>query len=376
MLSQEQFSQIEAWIDVDPIEVAFKTKDKNLAQAIAALQKAKSKAPSFYSARCELTTIMVEQSTSEVVAKTREVGNGKITIDLTCGMGVDSWALGKNFERVIGIEIDPQRAKITQANLKRLEADNVEVICDSAENFLAHFEGKVDLVFCDPSRRTVGGKRLYGLEDCVPNVIELMPKLKQISNKIVIKLSPLFDVNALFDLFPNSSVEIISVNNECKEVVLKIGVHSTPQTIELTAIKADKVNKITFPPKQLKFGKKSKSEWGFILQPDVVFYKSRTVERYLETFEDFEANFESYVFCDKVPTNFIGKSWVIKEIHPYHPKTIKTLMKYRNITKATIIHRHFVDSTEQICKKLGIKEGGTMELILTTLNGKNVILLV
>lgn len=393
MLTKEQLCEVEKWIDIDPVQVALKSGDAEVAQAVAALQKAKSKLPEYFDARCELTTVMVEQATSQAVAKTRTIAKGKLAVDLTCGAGVDTFFLSQKFEKVITVEIDDQRAMLARRNFDRLGVQNVEVICESAENFMANFEAqiglkkgeKIDLIFCDPSRRTVGGKRLYSLQDCAPNIIEIMPTALQVAKNVSVKLSPLFDVDELFKIFPNSNVEVISHNGECKEVVLHCGQITKTNIILHTIIKGDNVQRFEFPQDRLQGKPVDLQECSnekivnpmFVHQPDVAFYKARTVDSYMrQMFPSTRFSFENYIFTEQKLENFVGKSWKIERIEPYHPKNLKKVLAQLKITRATIIHRQFPHSTELICKQLAINEGGSQEIIFTKLNNQNIALFV
>lgn len=376
MLTDSQREQLEDWIDADPVFVALKSGSAALAQAVEALRKAKNKVPSYFEARCEMMPVMVEQATSEVVAISREFSFGDLAIDLTCGMGVDSWALSKRFKKVVAIEIDPAKVELTSGNFKRLGVDNVEVVCASAENFLEQFDGVADLIFCDPSRRTENGKRLYSLQDCAPNVIDLMDVMTVKAKRIAVKLSPLFDVDELLKIFPKSGVEVISHNGECKEVVLHVGEGVNEGVISNTIIRGDVLYRFDFKRDTVSHSQIVENP-KFIYQPDVAFYKSRTVESYMkQAFENAKFHFSSYLFTEIELENFVGRSWEIKQIVDYKPKTLKSLLKKHQISRATIIHRDFPHSTDLICKQLRIKEGGQQELIFTKLNGNLVVVFV
>lgn len=376
MLTDLQREQLEGWIDADPVFVALKSGSTALAQAVEALRKAKNKVPAYFEARCEMKPIMVEQATSEAVATSREFPFGDLAIDLTCGMGVDSWALSRNFKRVVAIEIDPTKVELTRENFKRLGVSNVEIVCTSAELFLEQFDGVADLIFCDPSRRTENGKRLYNLIDCAPNIVDLMGVMTGKAKRVAVKLSPLFDVDELFKIFPKSGVEVISHNGECKEVVLHVGKGVKEGIISNTIIKSNETYRFDFKRDTVSHSQIVENP-KFIYQPDVAFYKSRTVESYIKmAFENTKFHFSSYLFVEIELENFVGRTWKIKQIVDYKPKAIKALLKERDITSATIIHRNFPQSTELICKQLGIKEGGSQELIFCKLNGGFVVVFV
>ena len=108
-------------------------------------------------------------------------------------------------------------------------ARNIRIITTTAEQYVADLNsraesiGPIDLIYIDPARRDSQGKKVWLLEDCSPNVTKLLPSLLQLSPLVVIKASPLFDIDEAFRLFGEKcSVEIISVHGECKEVLIEI----------------------------------------------------------------------------------------------------------------------------------------------------------
>lgn len=377
MLTATQRDRLEDWVDVDPCVVALKTGDGELARVVEGLKKAKTKVPSYYNARCEVEAVMVEQATNEVVALSRNLPKGTLAIDLTCGMGVDSLALSRCFEQVVAIEIDEKRTGLTSHNFRLLGVDNVTVTCNSAEAFLENFEGVADLIFCDPSRRTIAGKRLYSLEDCTPNIVDLMEVMLKKGRRVCVKLSPLFDVGELFRIFSNASVEVISQNNECKEVVLHIGHGVERGKIINTIIKGDTIVRCEFDnTKSTDNHNVTLTNPTFVYQPDVAFYKSRTVEKYLtSSFPETNYHYSNYVFTDAELPNFVGKTRKIVSILPYQPKKLKKFFKEQTIKSITIIRRDFIDSSDLILKQLGVKEGNGATIVFCRLNGENMAIL-
>ena len=143
-------------------------------------------------------------------------------MDLTCGLGVDSLHFSKNFQQVTAIERNLVLANTVRFNFDLMKIENIKVINTTAEDFVNNYDGApFDLIYLDPARRDSGGKKVFLPEDCAPNFVELLPILAKIGNKIVVKMSPLYDVDAAFRQLGNvSEVGVISVDNECKELLL------------------------------------------------------------------------------------------------------------------------------------------------------------
>ncbi|MBO5902915.1 MAG: SAM-dependent methyltransferase [Tidjanibacter sp.] len=359
---------IEQNIERDPNKIAL---DKRIPHAglvatqVKYLQRARRKLPDYYEARAIIPAIAYEQSSSLQSASTK-LESGALCIDLTCGLGVDSLALSKQFERVISVEIDPIRAEVARVNFARLGATNIEVVCASAEEFVASFEGKADLVYADPDRREQG-KRLVHPEECSPNVVALLPRLREIAKRLMFKNSPLFDTEEAFHIFGEECrVEAVSVAGECKEVVVTLG-----EGIAEPEIVARAVGIGDFALRRATRGTASPDssrsiEWRWLLVPDVALRKARIATDYCRTFEGVEIfGNESYAFAESAPEGFIGKCWEIDSIHPYKPKELQKKIG----KKIEILRQNFPYSTAEICRSLKVKEGGSERWAMTTAAG-------
>ena len=94
----------------------------------------------------------------------------------------------------------------------------------------------VDCIFLDPARRNEHGGKTVAISDCEPNVAELEGLLLSKANRIMIKLSPMLDLSqALKELPHTQEVHIISVNNECKELLLLLG-QTAPEEIPVHCV--------------------------------------------------------------------------------------------------------------------------------------------
>ncbi|MCD8185110.1 MAG: RsmD family RNA methyltransferase [Rikenellaceae bacterium] len=98
-------------------------------------------------------------------------------IDLTCGLGVDAFHFSRSFDRVIAVERDEVLARVARHNFELLKAHNITVENSSAEAFLSAYTGPTaDLMYLDPARRSAN-ERVFLLEECSPNILELLPDL-------------------------------------------------------------------------------------------------------------------------------------------------------------------------------------------------------
>ncbi|MBR7086281.1 MAG: SAM-dependent methyltransferase, partial [Prevotella sp.] len=148
-------------------------------------------------------------------------------IDLTGGLGVDfsfiAQAIGAC--KAVYVERDAHLCELARHNFPLLGLPNAEIVCDTAENYLHQCSTVTHppstILFLDPARRDAHGNRTYALADCTPNVLEICDELLKIADFIVLKLSPMLDWHRAVEELGNvSEVHIVSVANECKEMLL------------------------------------------------------------------------------------------------------------------------------------------------------------
>lgn len=384
-----QLPHIEELVDQnlenDPVRVALSTADRVVADEVKYLQRARTKLPSWYDARCVIDSRLFEQSSSELTARAKfEAISGELAIDMTCGLGVDSAALAANFKQVIAVEIDPLKAEIARYNFAKLGIQNIDVLAVSAEAFCADAVTNglcADLIFIDPSRVDASGKKVYSLDQSSPNVLKMIDLMSKISDRIIIKLSPLFDVDECFRLFADvQSVEIVSVGCECKEVNVLINTLCNPaqQSINHTVIVANFVQRYPiFNFRECPKTKNSLIDRLYLYVADVAFYKSRCVEQFAEQMLNGQHfTFDNYIFTSQPFADLACTGYIIEDELPYNPRKIKHLLTHRGITSATIHLRDFPVTQAQLYKTLKIKEGAASHLFFTTKLGEPTLYIV
>ena len=118
-------------------------------------------------ARMYFTPEALEQSTRSVVSEHRasRLSSSGVcaVVDLGCGIGGDLIAFARQGVRVRGIEYDPVRAAIAQANLVALGLSGT-VSCEDATTVAIASD---EAAFVDPARRD-GKGRIFDPTNCVP----------------------------------------------------------------------------------------------------------------------------------------------------------------------------------------------------------------
>ncbi|MBO5875714.1 MAG: methyltransferase domain-containing protein [Alistipes sp.] len=364
LCTEEVRMAIDANISRDALEVAL---DKRIAHAaevatqVKYLGRAQKKLPSYYEARCIIPSLAFEQSSSEECAAHKPLSGGSV-LDLTCGLGVDALYLSRKFERVVTIERNEVLAEVARENFRRLGAENIEVVCADSAEFVATCDDHFDWCYADPDRRGAKGEKLVRLEDCSPDMVALMPRLRSIAERVCIKASPMFDVEEALRLFDDCSVEVVSLGDECKEVLIYIGEKDQRQ-ITATALGLGSytkdTNTIPAPPTPEFRGE----EYRWLVQPDVALQKCRLARAHLAGKADIWSE-NGYGFATERPEGVIGRIYEIEQIEPFDPKRLKREMKGQ---KRQIFKRDFPISTERLTAMTGLKEGGTKKIAFTTI---------
>lgn len=153
-------------------------------------------------------------------ALTRE----KTVADLTGGLGVDSWAFAQVASAVLYNEMRPELAAAASANFKALGLTNVRVSCAELRpgGLREILDGFVpDVIFLDPARRAADGRKVFRLEDCEPDVLQLLPELLAAAPRVLLKLSPMADITLVArQLGCVKEVHVVAADGECKELLL------------------------------------------------------------------------------------------------------------------------------------------------------------
>ncbi len=335
-----------------------------VATQVKNLQKCRVKLPSYFAVQAIVPTLAYEQSSSEECAMRKRL-SGDTVLDLTCGLGVDAFALSKHFKRVVTIERNEIVAEVARENFKRLGADNIEVVTSSAEEYLADCTEHFDWCFSDPDRRGTKGEKLVRLEDCSPDVVALMPTLQNIADRICVKCSPMFDVDEAFRLFGSCAVETVSLSGEAKEVNIYID-GSAPQ---LTAV-AIGVGELSCSVEERNNAKWSLqpsdfAQYRYITLPDVTLQHARMVAAAFYGKCDVWSNNGVALSVDQ-PTDVLGRTFEIEAIYEID-STFKKMMRGR---KVEIYRRDFPMANAEICKRYRCSEGGKEKWCFTRVGEK------
>ena len=161
----------------------------------------------------------------------------RTVLDLTGGLGVDSWAFSQVAERVVYFERDAALAAAAERNFTRLGADNIEVRCETVT--LDTDLPEADLIYADPARRNAAGRKVFLLEDCTPDILTLLPMLLQKAPAVLLKLSPMADLAMLAERLGPAlrEIHVVEAAGEVKELLCLLLRDASPAEAEIVVVR-------------------------------------------------------------------------------------------------------------------------------------------
>lgn len=378
----EQF--VEKHLDEDPALIALKHRQNEIpvqivSERIKYLQRARKKLPSFFAKRCLFPPKAYEQSSSEAAARLK-IFEGKRILDLTCGLGADVWNWSQHFDEVITLEPDPELYPIVQHNFQKLDLSNVTVLPETAEAFVDRYNGdRFQMIYADPDRRGDGDNRIHHPLEGTPNLNLIMPRLRQLADLLIVKLSPMVELAELPVLFPDlAGWTVISVDGECKEVLAFISLNGTKEPL-LNKCSISRLGQEWHlelpPPGEFQASDLSADQLTFLAEPDVAAYKAHRLDGFLkggpwkEEWEHLTRH--GFLGSSSEPTvSMPARMMRIEAVFPYKPGIIKKHLKAESIRSLEITRRDFPFSPAHIRAALKVKQGGSNWLWCTEINGK------
>ena len=343
-------------------------------EQIAGRQKAKTKLPSWAAVDGIVYPphLSMEQCSSEQTARYKALiaGKGALIVDLTAGFGVDMAFMSQGFQKAIYVERQAPLCAISSENYKLLGLNHIEVICADGIDYLHQLE-HADLIFLDPARRDDHGARTYGIADCTPNVLELRDELLKKADRVMLKLSPMLDWRkAVEDLGHVNEVHIVSVDNECKELLLILSKEKKP--LKLFCVNNDQVfegdqgdwlNERSIAEIRVPVPMSSQA---YLFEPNASIMKAGCFTLLEQRFNVSQLDKNSHLFVsDKDCSDFPGRRFTIEKTTSMNKRELKTALA--GIDKSNITVRNFPLSVAELRKRLKLKDGGNLYLFATTL---------
>lgn len=364
--------------DINTLALKFKSINQTefninlVLDTILNIKKGRNKLPFLTSNYCWLPAKSYEQASSELTAYYKSLlFNGDSVLDLSGGLGVDDIAFSKVFSTVFSLDSDEELNEIVKHNFKKIGINNIERLTVFAEDYLANITSKFDLVYIDADRRPVANSKKFLLSDCTPNIIELLPQLKLITNQLLIKLSPMVDLNYCKTEIENiKEIHVVALKNEVKEVLLLINFSKNNSTIIKAVNIINEQNIQEFSELNSFFIETNESnENTHFYEPNASIIKANLSNNYAQSLGLKMIALNSNFFVGhELIENFFGRSFKIVESFPFSKSTLKSYLKKKGIVKANINKRNFPINEAEIAKQFDLKTGGDEYLFFTQNN--------
>lgn len=344
---------------------------------IEAHRRIREKLPAWYAARDRLvfpSRTAVEQCSSEPTAryKQRLVGDDvRCLCDLTGGLGVDTAHFAACVPHVIYVERDRTLFEAAMRNFVSLGIGNVEGVNASAEEALEGLSA-VDVCYIDPSRRGAGDRRLFALADCEPNLERLLLALLSKAPTVIAKLSPMLDLQHTLTRLPGTSeIHVLSVRNECKELLFVVRRdHTAPPQIHCINLTADgKEQAFRFTPDEERTAplRLASSVAQYLYEPNASILKAGAFRLTTVRMGIDKLHVDSHLYTsDSMVVDFPGRCFRVEEVMPFGRALCRTIA--RTVPRANLAVRGFPLTADALRRRLKVADGGNVYLFATTLS--------
>ena len=313
----------------------------------------------------------------------------KTLIDLTGGMGVDTAFLSDNFDHAFYVEMQEELCEIARHNFKVLNK-NITVVNDNAEHFLQDCED-VDCIYLDPARRDEYGRKMVSLHDCSPDVVELHDLLMKKAKRILIKVSPMLDIEMIKkELKDISEIHVVAVRNECKEILIAMQTHKeSVSSINIIATDLREKWNIVFTEDE-----EQNAQWTladnikkYLYEPGAACMKAGCFKLLSQRYALDKLHRNSHLYTsDELVSDFPGRIFEVVNVVPFDKKAKKAVWESQCLEdtkndsashkKASVATRNFPLSAEELKKNLGLGDGSEYYIFGTTMKGeKKVVIL-
>ena len=328
-------------------------------------------------------------------------------VDLTGGFGVDfSYIAARLGVKSMYVERQAHLCEAAKENFERLDLKNAIVKNGDGIEVLHSFLPKKDdaasaddslgiiydqplsllktklglkLIFIDPARRDDAGNKVVSLKDCTPDVTVLQEEMLSKADYVIIKLSPMLDWHrAISELSHVREVHIISVNNECKELLLVLSARNMGENLRIYCINDAQsfvCDELDMESSQVKIAPSTLEEMQYLYEPNASLMKAGCFGVLSGRYDARMLSKNSHLFVSQAPIEaFPGRSFRIIAISSFNKKELKRHLS--GITKVNIATRNFPLSVAELRKRLKLKDGGETYIFATTLSDESHVLMI
>lgn len=340
---------------------------QELATQLAGKGRAEKKLPTWFNTEGIIypPNLNLEQTSSEITAayKASQI-NGSLLMDLTGGFGVDSYFFSKSVKKVVHCELNPELSEVVAHNFRVLGIENIINFTGDGLSHLKATTEPIDWLYLDPSRRDDAGGRVFHLSDCLPNIPEHLELLLSKAPDILVKTSPLLDLQAgVLALRKVKQIHVVAVKNEVKELLWFLSEIPTEEI---------RIRTLNFKKGEVEiyendFRKEAPIDLStpltYLFEPNAAIMKSGLADALGEELGLLKLHNNSNLFTSNTLMKFPGRKFEILQQLPYSRKKLKKALSFE---QAHISTRNFPESVASLRKQLKLKDGGEHYLFFTT----------
>ena len=256
--------------------------------------------------------------------------------------------------------------------------DSLGITYDQPRSLLKTNLG-LKIIFIDPARRDDAGNKVVSLKDCTPDVTVLQEEMLSKADYVIIKLSPMLDWHrAISELSHVREVHIISVNNECKELLLVLSARNMGENLRIYCINDAQsfvCDELDMESSSVKIAPSILEEMQYLYEPNASLMKAGCFGVLSDRYDARMLSKNSHLFVSREPiAAFPGRSFRIIAVSSFNKKELKRHLS--GITKANIATRNFPLSVAELRKRLKLKDGGEIYIFATTLSDESHVLVI
>ena len=337
---------------------------------------------------CEKQQILTETGDCVNKAKSDACSGDSVAeiefADLTGGFGVDfSYIATQLGVKSMYVERQKHLCEAAKENFERLGLKNVVVKNGDGVEELHAIPNHSDLrvIYIDPARRDDAGNKVVSLQDCTPDVTSLQEEMLQKAEFVVIKLSPMLDWHrAVSELRCVREVHVVSVNNECKELLLVLSARNMDENSRLRICCVNDTQSFVCDDAEMassvaRIAAADLDSVQYLYEPNASLMKAGCFGVLSGRYPVSMLSKNSHLFVSQSPVaDFPGRSFRIRAVSSFNKKELKRQL--HGIEKANIATRNFPLSVAELRKRLKLKDGGETYIFATTLSDDSHVLLI
>lgn len=319
------------------------------------------------------TPLSLEQSTSEAVSEhiARRFKPEWKVADLTCGLGGNLISLAKRCQQAVAVDRLAINIACAEENAAvHGVADKIEFVTGDAFDNLGD---DIDAFFLDPARDREGKSKTRSILNSEPAILEILPKIFAITRNVGVKISPAFDYKELESLPEKPEIEIIAEDNNCKVAMLWFGELKTAAERRASILAGGRTHDFANSHTPLAVPIVP-SPMAYLYEPNKALIKAHLVEEVAAAYGLSKINRHlSFLTGDSLfgqDEPGIFRSFKVRECRPFSLKELRARLKKEGIGRLNIITKRFPLLPEELYKKLKVKEGGNLFLIVTVLRSE------